>query len=69
MATHTYEERKRTQIMWENGAGVKEIGDTVKTSVSTIYMELQQGKIQKWLPNQRPCYAADLTQFRFRQSI
>ena len=69
MATRTYEERKRIQAMWENGAGVKEIGEAIKAPVSSIYAELRRGKTGERMPDQRPRYDANLAQTRFREAI
>lgn len=66
--SRTYEERKKIQDMWEAGATVKEIAETMSAPLSSVYAELRRGKTEKRLPNQRFCYSAELAQNRLQRA-
>ena len=67
--SHTYEDRKVIQRLWESGVKVEEIAAHLGAPMSSIYSELRRGKDGSRLPNHRLCYNADLVQLRLQQSF
>lgn len=65
----TFDERRKIQDMWENGAPAKEIAEKLNISMSTFYTELRRGQDGTRLPDQRRRYDADLAQLRVQQSL
>lgn len=68
-AFRTLQARQELQELWEQGNTAKDLADTLKMPLSTIYTELRRGRSGDRLPDQRLQYDASLAQLRMQQEL
>ena len=66
----TYEDRKRFEVLYENGASLEALAKTFEVNLSTIYRERKRGSVEKngeaeLDANGRIKYSADKAQSDF----
>ena len=68
-AFRTLQARQGLQTLWQQGKTAKDLADTMRVPLSTVYTELRRGRSGDRLPDQRLKYDADLAQLRMQQEL
>lgn len=68
-AFRNLEDRRKVELLWEQGCSPKEISKELGTSTGVIYRELSRGQDGGRLPDQRLRYDAVLAQLRVQKSL
>lgn len=68
-AFRSLEDRRTIQELWEDGKSAKDLADTMRVPLSTVYTELRRGRSGQRLPDQRLVYDASLAQLRMQEEL